>query len=198
MLDEYGRDETHRSLWADARTLSDIGELTARWLEGGITYHPAYGAPCPDSETAELIPVLAAVNRAGFVTDESQPGFPLDDKSGQRAYVTGFCSQGFVDVARVAATVSGTDLVVLAFVPGTESGPQVVVTVDDGAEFTWLGHPVDAVNIDHLYGDDLAADGVAALRAAWQVHMFDPLWGRNELLWSFLSMVASHAGEWGQ
>jgi Domain of unknown function (DUF6919) len=38
MPDEHGRDEQHRLLWGQARTLADIGELTAQWLEGRITY----------------------------------------------------------------------------------------------------------------------------------------------------------------
>ncbi len=61
--------------WRAARTLAGLGELTAEWLEGTIasipTVVPGYG---PDEETAALIPVLAACNRAGYVTTVSQPG----------------------------------------------------------------------------------------------------------------------------
>ena len=33
-----------RKLWAAARTLADLGELTARWLEGRIASQPGYAA----------------------------------------------------------------------------------------------------------------------------------------------------------
>jgi len=60
--------------WHSARTLAGLGELTAQWLEGKIGYVPGYGGAPPDEETEPLIPVLAAANRAGFVTIVSQPG----------------------------------------------------------------------------------------------------------------------------
>jgi hypothetical protein len=41
--------------------------LTAQWLEGEIRSEPRYFSR-PDAETAPLIPVLAACNRAGFLT----------------------------------------------------------------------------------------------------------------------------------
>jgi hypothetical protein len=61
---------TDAALWRTARTLADLGKLTARWLEGEITTTPSHLGP-PDSETTDLIPTLAAANRAGFVTDQS-------------------------------------------------------------------------------------------------------------------------------
>ena len=64
-----------RQAWEAARTLADLGELTAQWLEGAIASQPAYTPGCgPDPETAPLIPVLACCNRAGYVTNGSQPG----------------------------------------------------------------------------------------------------------------------------
>jgi len=51
----------------------DLGELTARWLEGSVTSVPGtvpgYG---PDEETGLLVPVLAAANRR-FITSFSRP-----------------------------------------------------------------------------------------------------------------------------
>lgn len=65
-----------RRSWRSARTISDLGELMALWLEGKIAsrpgYQPRYG---PDDETAHLVPTLAALCRAGYVTTCSQPGF---------------------------------------------------------------------------------------------------------------------------
>jgi hypothetical protein len=61
--------------WRAARTLPDLGNATADWLEGKTASQPGY-APGhgPDTETTGLIPGLAAANRAGFVTRQSQPG----------------------------------------------------------------------------------------------------------------------------
>jgi hypothetical protein len=61
------------ALWRSARTLADLGELTARWIEGAIASQPGYFGAA-DLESDDLVPVLAAVNRAGFRTDTSQPG----------------------------------------------------------------------------------------------------------------------------
>jgi hypothetical protein len=96
MPDEHGRDEQHRLLWGQARTLADIGELTAQWLEGRITYLPADLGSAPDSETEALVPVLATVNRMGFVTDFSQPGVSVVESSGPRCVVSAprRCSPG--------------------------------------------------------------------------------------------------------
>ena len=42
-----------RKLWASARTLDDLCELTAMWLEGELEQTPGHlGPPCP--ETAEI------------------------------------------------------------------------------------------------------------------------------------------------
>ncbi|MGW0955385.1 DUF6919 domain-containing protein [Streptomyces sp. NPDC002545] len=65
-----------RRLWKSAKTVADLGELMARWLKGEIAscpgYQPRFG---PDEETAHLVPSLAALCRAGYVTTQSQPGF---------------------------------------------------------------------------------------------------------------------------
>jgi Helix-turn-helix domain len=77
--------------WRSAATLHDLGVLTARWLDGDIAFLPSYGAAGPDPETEELVPMLAPLNRAGFVTTNSQPGVPAEDGSCQRAFIEGFC-----------------------------------------------------------------------------------------------------------
>jgi hypothetical protein len=75
-VDEDGRAEEHRLLWSQPTTISQLGELTAQWPEGTITYQPGCFASAPDPETADPIEVLAAVNRAGLFTTFSQPGIP--------------------------------------------------------------------------------------------------------------------------
>jgi len=60
-----------RRLWASAGSLADLGELTAQWCAGAITETPGHAGP-PDDETLPYLDLLAAVNRAGFVTENSQ------------------------------------------------------------------------------------------------------------------------------
>jgi hypothetical protein len=190
MYDRRTGGQDGRELWPAARTLDDLGDLMARWLEGEIGYQPGYGGG-PENETAGLVTVLAAVNRAGFMTDFSQPGVPLVAGSGQRAAVSGFCPESLVCRLRRAAL--GTDLVVLDFPPGLDVGAQIVVTVSAGEECTWIGVPLDGGNMDYIYGGDLQPEGLLALHLAHQVQIFDPVWGRNDLLWDFLAagVVAS-------
>ena len=153
----------------------------ALWLEGVITYQPAYVGDYPDEETADSVEVLAAVNRVGYVTTFSQPGMPLKDGGTQRAAVDGFCDE--VMAERIGRALLLTDLVVVKQPPSTNSATQICVTVDDGEEFTWVGAPMDDENIDHYYTCDLNPTGLTALHKAWQVTIFDPCWGRNTLLW---------------
>jgi hypothetical protein len=186
-VDEYGRSESHRLLWREATSLTDLGELMAQWLEGKITYQPAYYGVAPDDETDGLVDVLGAVNRAGLVTTFSQPGVPLVAGSGQRASVDGFCTQD--TLIPLHAVTRGTDLVVITFPPGCESGGQVAVTMIDGGECTWLGLPLDSEDIDQYYQEDLSDRGFQAIRTAWQVHIIDPVWGRDDLLWDTLRRI---------
>ncbi|MFG1826736.1 DUF6919 domain-containing protein [Microbispora bryophytorum] len=176
---------THSHLWKNARTLTDLGELTAKWLEGTISYSPTYGDG-PDSETAPLIPVLAAANRAGYLTDFSQPGVPLADGYGQRAAVAGFADEQLVE--RIKTAILGTDLVAVVTPPGWDSPTQIPVTIDDGEAFTWAGGALDGPDIVHLYGEDCPA-ALEALLGAWQIDVLDPVWGRQDLLWGRLARV---------
>ncbi|MFJ4745419.1 DUF6919 domain-containing protein [Streptomyces sp. NPDC088775] len=66
---------TDRRRWRSARTVADLGELMALWLEGTLPSRPGYQPCCgPDEETEHLVPVLAALCRAGYITTCSQPG----------------------------------------------------------------------------------------------------------------------------
>ena len=111
-----------RRAWEAARTLADLGELTAQWLEGTIASQPAYTPGCgPDPETAPLIPVLACCNRAGYVTNCSQPGETGTGFDGaaweQRAAVEGFASPAVAGRIWEAAEPAG--LTVIAHAPAT-------------------------------------------------------------------------------
>lgn len=170
-------DQAAVDAWMSANTLAELGELTARWLEGSLSFNPGYGGP-PNGETTDLIPALARFNRAGFVTENSQPGEDTD----QRACVSGFCNEQTAET--IAAVCMPTDLICVFCWPGTESYLHIPVTLDEGAAFTWAGMSIDGENITYVWADSCSASAVDALVGAYQVWVIDPIWGRNDLLWA--------------
>ena len=178
--------------WRGARTLADLGELVAQWLEGTIksvpTVVPGYG---PDEDTTLLVPVLAAANRAGFVTDFSQPGEDVDGRV-QRAAVAGFASPA--TFARLCAVAAEADLMITAARAGDIYwGTCVTVSVDNDRENTWAGGAQTRSAIWDGYGWCCHPSAVEALCRAWQVTLIDPQWGRNDHLWPVLQSFAAKA-----
>ncbi len=107
-----------RRRWRATRSLADVAALTALWLEGAVAsqpnYQPNYG---PDEETVPLVPMLAAWNRAGFLTDGSQPGdleecAVLGTLGRQRAAVDGFIDRYTGSRIMAAAIEAGLWVVV--------------------------------------------------------------------------------------
>lgn len=182
--------------WRSARTLADLGELTAEFLEGRIEQTPTHLGQ-PDSETTELIPVLAAASRAGFVTHQSQPGIPPDEHgSAQRANVSGYA--GPETFVRLMTAASGADLIITAAralddSEAREFGPFFAITLDEGEEFTWDGIASCRSILDDSYGWKCHPRVVDELCAAWQVTLIDPVWGRNDVLWPVLQAFADSA-----
>ncbi|GIJ28265.1 hypothetical protein Vqi01_34270 [Micromonospora qiuiae] len=164
--------------WATATTLTELGELTARWLTGDLDETPTYCGP-PDEETATLVPVLAAINRAGFVTDFSQPGEPLDRGWQQRAALSGFVDAPTCN--RLAAALAPTDLILLH--EHDDSGIRIPVTLQYGAAHTWVG----GFPGFEFWEDELGQAALHALDAAWYVTVVDPVWGRADHLWHVLA-----------
>lgn len=177
--------------WFGARTLADLGELTAQWLEGVITSHPGDSGR-PDPETGDLIPVLAACNRAGFVTNDSQPGEPGDAYEPQRAAVTGYASTE--TLARLCRHLAGTGLALVVHAPVrqvTSDDGVIVITASDDEYYTRCGGPISAEDLRREYGEDLNPDAIGALSSAWQVSIVDLEWGRNDVLWPALERFAA-------
>lgn len=175
--------------WRSARSLTDLGELTAKWLEGAIRSVPSVIPNCgPDEETRSLIPVLAAANRAEYVTDFSQPG-ENNHGSVQRAAVSGYATTAAF-TALVAAAAQ-TNLLITASRAGEKGWRTVeVVSLDNGCEITWAGGAQSIAAIHELYGWCCHEAAVEALRNAWQVTLIDPVWGRNDVLWPVLKAFA--------
>jgi hypothetical protein len=192
--------------WENAWTLADLGEVTARWLEGRVDAHPN-GHDVPDPETTELVPVLAAANRAGFVTDGSQPGEtsatgPYGSWQ-QRAAVTGFCDAVTFFALADLAHAAGLEVRVRAMPPRRRirlpfsqlrREPGIPVSRSTGyGVMTDFGTPMFWEDICTSFW--VCSDGaLEQLAEAWQVTLVDPCWGRNDRLWSVLARFASLTG----
>jgi hypothetical protein len=135
-----------RRRWRAARTIADLGELMALWLEGTIGprpgYQPRFG---PDEETALLVPTLAALCRTGYITTSSQPGFAGTGADGrwweQRAAVElvltdGVLLQRLVDAAGAAGMIVRVNDHRLG---GAIDNQPVVATTRDGEAMTAFG-----------------------------------------------------------
>lgn len=213
-----------REAWKRARSLADLGELTAQWLEGVILCQPAYcdpedldpgETPGPDPETALLVPWLAAACRAGYVTSQSQPG-ATDWQAGesyQRAAAEGFCDlDAYV---RLGTLAHEAGLIVIAHDPAKQPHRRLRLRGEccrcctplpgalpvsrwEGRAETWFGARRcrrDLRDIHVGYGE-CHPDAVKAILGAWQVTLIDPEWGgRSQRLWSVLQRFAETVGD---
>jgi hypothetical protein len=159
--------------WAQPLTLEELGEITAQWLEGSVWTSPWNGELRPDSETLSLVPHLAEMNRSGYVTEFSQPGIA----SAQRAAVAGFCEK---DQAECLASISlESELVVLSEYPGVDSTYELPISQEERRTFTILpGRPMTDVS----WG--LHPRTLSLLSDCHYVSIFDPCWGRDDVLWA--------------
>ncbi|MFP8944718.1 DUF6919 domain-containing protein [Streptomyces fenghuangensis] len=164
---------TDRKLWAQARTLADLGELTAQWLEGRIASQPGYMPNCgPDEETTVLVPALAAANRAGYLTWNSQPGSDGTGYDGrrwvQRAAVCGYADQPVLDQLRRAAARHRCRLLFKEHMPATMADNEIV---------TGFGGQLPARHLRATWKGIVSDDAWRALKAATQVTVISPDWG---------------------
>ncbi len=191
--------------WAQARTLGDLGEMTARWVLGEVDVVP--GQDCePDPETAEIADYLVALNLLGLVTDFSQPAAEADGDrhTAQRAAVTGWCTRE--NARRLTRVTLDRDLVVLVNEPDLSYYTQIPVALDvggptdprsdayaiwDTAEdatgaYTFVGSGMDPDELDAEFAAICHPEALLAVRSAWYVEALDPVWGRPHELWNAL------------
>ncbi len=178
--------------WSGTRTLADLGDLTARYLEGEADEAPTHCGP-PDPETKKIASRLAALNRAGLVTYCSQPGL-ADEWGRQRAFVDGFCTAETL-LSLVRAACHRPEFQLLAHEPGSRpprrGSPQaeaVVTEGRDGRAYTSVGGWLPPRDVRRFYRQaGCRREAVAVLTACWQVTAYDPEWGRADLLWDTLA-----------
>jgi hypothetical protein len=181
MTGVYG-DDFEQARWMQPLDLSELGELTAQWLEDS-TWGPSNGGSEPDPETAALVPVLAAMNRAGYVTDFSQPG-DVSAGGSQRAAVSGFCA--FTQADQLARLSLDSELIVITGYPRVDGVYEMPITQDAGRTFTIHAGRGVCDEPDALWPGCHAVTW-RSVSEAFYVQICDPRWGRNDLLWPRIS-----------
>lgn len=185
-----------RNRWKAAQNLGQLGGLMALWLEGHIAswpgYQPNWG---PDEETHELIPTLAAANRAGYVTIGSQPGIdPVKGFDGQiwqqRAAVEGFVRN--YDLLRAlvdAAENAGLEYEVADTLDTGERG--IVVTLRGGEPYTGFGGYIDDANLRHTIWPGIGRGALDDVFRAVRVTLVAPEYGAaaGAPVWEVLNSV---------
>jgi len=175
--------------WQQASSFQELCELMACFIEGTCKYRPGYGGEPLDEESQPLIDYLAALNRAGFLTDCSQPGLDVGH-SKQRAFVTGYASEAVaVQIEKLSLT---TDLYVSVSQPGDINGCRMPVTIDVFKAFTWAGDTaIDEekgyfIELVH-FEEDCSPLAFQELRQACYISVIDLCWGRKDSLWDELA-----------
>jgi hypothetical protein len=198
-----------RRAWGQAGTFADLGGLTARFLEGSLWGHPGWCGGGPDEETATLVPVLAAANRAGFVTLGSQPGADEVAADGarwqQRAAVAGYVADGdLVDELSRAASKAGLWFVLHYPASGRHTsvggddgyryGEAMAVTIREDQVCTDFGNQLSERDTRFLFGRWCVAQAVDELVDSYQLTLVDPQWAGGDLLWMTMNTaLTEHA-----
>src|SRR5262249_23122821 len=156
---------------------------------GDMPYHPNGHSNGPDEETAEIAETLAAVNRAGCVTMQSQPGCD-EDGWRQRAAVELLVDDMAVR-ARLRALCEKAGLIYQEAQPRrwrTDYKPTVLATERiSGGEWT-PNTEFGAIPTRGSIRDALTVSeaSVNAAETAWQVTIVDPEWGSSACLLAVL------------
>ena len=188
MFERWRRTRAARKRWAEARTLPELADLMALWLEGELPLWPGYGDGAAD-ETTELIPVLARANRAGFLTDQSQPGVDGPGFDGlrwqQRAAVSGFVGDEQL-LARIRRVGEAAGVTVLISHPWLlPQGRGITATLRGGQPYTTFGEYMPPRVLRQIW-TGISRQAIAEVADAWQVTVIDPEYGRNDRLWMAL------------
>jgi len=180
--------EPLRQRWRAAHTVADLGIRMAEYLTGDLPFHPGSFGTGPEPETAHLIDFLVDYCRAGFITDGSQPGV-VDQRWRQRAFVCGFATAD--TAATLRDSLTGADLVVIS-APLTEAPtdlwPHIPVTSHDAKGMTRVGYRLNAVEAMEYFAEYTSVrwEDLVALHT---VQIIDPVWGRDDYLWSQVHMA---------
>lgn len=189
--------------YRDADTWPKLADLIAQWCLGELPAQPAYCGPCDlDSrdDLANLSEVLAAANRAGFITHGSQAGDAGPGADGQswwrqHAAVHGFARPVELDwLIPMVNDTPGLRLVICGSAAPFDP-PIAPVTFCGQEPALDFGTRIP----DHILRDDWTGFGVChpdvldALCRATQIVIYDTQADRNDRLWpALLAAARSH------
>ena len=172
-----------RSSWKRARSFVELCELGARFVEGRERCFPGWASTCLDAESAALVPLLARLNRAGFLTLASQPGALAGvDGCEQRAFASGFCHATHSRALRA--------LHARCYRRGERGLAGVAVSRRNGRARVFAGHNAFEDELE-LFRGAVGEPALAELREYVYWSVWDPVWGREEWLWRKLARVCS-------
>jgi hypothetical protein len=153
--------------WRDARTLNELGQLMARWLEGEIRWCPGYIGDRIEKETRPLVQHLATYNRGGWLTVDSQPGGHSGEFA-QRAVVQGYAPAAVAD--RITCTARKAGLLV-------SHGEPIPATTCNRRPVAWFGQPLPERDLRDQWGTKVSAEAFAELRGAQHIAIAAPDYG---------------------
>lgn len=173
------------NVWRDARSIRDLGQNMAGWLEGRIPSWPGYLADKFGEEETNgarhLVPTLIAANSAGFITTCSQPG-EIGGGYRQRAWVEGVVHDRSPLLGRLLS-LQGQGLTVVRGWPKR----QIVLTEDAGRPYTTIGGWKMRRNDIHATWRGVGGQGLRELKEhGAKLHIIDTEWGRDDRLWPAL------------
>lgn len=180
--------DAHRDMkrWKAAKSFEDLCELMALFVLGEMKFSPGYFAESVTEETKSIATYLARINRAGFLTIDSQPGSPLKGKSGQRAYVCGYAHPNTAAV--LSARLVPTDLYFNefhSFEPLWRSGEvgehRIAVTLSNGTTLTSVAN-CNSTNDLQSFWEDIGHAAYDDLEQMNYCIGIDFQWGRSDEL----------------
>lgn len=195
---------TDRRAWSSATTFAQLGELMARWLTGEIASRPGYAPNFgPDDESSDLVPTLAALCRAGYITTQSQPGCDETGYDGahwrQRAAVQGLiATRRTLDALTAAATEAGLIICVNDHARGGVNDQAVITTTRDDEPMTAFGGWIGRADMA-LQWRGIERHLAARVALGTCVTVIAPEYGpEGNWLWTLLDQVAADINEEAQ
>jgi len=175
------------TLWQAATSLNEVGELTAKWIEGTLPFYPLDGSETIYDEGLPLRETLAFYNRNGFITTFSQPAEELDEEGfAQRACVEGFANE---EVSKKLETISlSTSLLVFIFDNDFNEGYRIPITLGSFRPFTWCGD-FSKNHYLEIFETVLSENALYEIELSTQVVIIDLQWGRKDFLWEQITKV---------
>lgn len=177
--------ELHRAAWRAAESFDALLALGAGFLDGRCTHFPGWGAPTTDVETDAIRRDLLALNASGFLSVASQPAFEGRRESRrvrQRAFVIGFAR------SELARSWSAARSIEVRTWDGHEpplAGTEEPMTLEDDVARVVAGHPARDEELA-LFEGEIGARALDELRRATFVAAWDPVFGRERVLWDEL------------